>query len=139
MCGTLVPNHKRNGPSTIKCDGAISLPTDKDRTMADFSELLAQLREPGEEIDLATVADALQSAYDETVSTHTDASASLAEQLAQETARANAADAAKATVQAHNARLLKSVPSGNDEQQPNVDQDKPLGGQTTIESLIEYK
>lgn len=107
--------------------------------MADFSDLIAQLREPGEGIDLTTVADALQNAYDETVSTHTDASASLAEQLAQETARANAADAAKATVQAHNARLLKSVPSGNEPEQPSADQDAQLGGQTTIESLIEYK
>lgn len=108
--------------------------------MADFSELIAQLREPGEGIDLATVADALQSAYDETVSTHTDASASLAEQLAQETARANTAETAKAAVQAHNARLLKSVPAGDDkQQQSNVDQDTSLDGQTTIESLIEYK
>lgn len=108
--------------------------------MADFSELIAQLREPGEGIDLTTVADALQSAYDETVSTHTGASTALAEQLAQETARANNAETAKAAVQAHNARLLQSVPAGDGkQQQSNVDQDKPLDGQITIESLIEYK
>lgn len=114
----------------------------------DFAELIAQMREPGEAGLPEDFADQLQAAYDDTVNVYTDSSATLTEQLeaAQTgitTAQADrdAAIADKTKAQAHNTRLLRSIPmsKGTDTDNSGGDDGQGLPEPVTIESLIEYK
>lgn len=113
--------------------------------MADFIELMALLREPGENGLPANFADELQSAYDETVERHTQEGVDFTEKLTAATVAREAAETARLATQAHNARLLRSVPvtpgeqsqggAGNEGQGTGDGTPEPI----TIESLIEYK
>lgn len=111
--------------------------------MADFAELMSLLRNPGDDGLPTNFADELQTAYDETVATHTQQGVEFTEKLtAAETAR-EAAETAKLATQAHNARLLRSIPAKPNDDQGNAGNDGQGGDQfpkpVTIDSLIEYK
>lgn len=107
----------------------------------EFHELLQQLREPGENGVPTDLADQLQAVYDQTVTSHTESAAALSEQITQEKSLREQAESAKAAAQAHNQRLLRSLPvdTGKQSQEPAPGDSGDDDKQITIDDLIEYK
>lgn len=108
----------------------------------DFETLVELLKNPPEDGLPAELPDQLAAAYQDMVDTYTISSGTLTEQLESANTAREAAETAKKTAQAHNARLLKALPANREPEggeNGNDAGDGPEENPITIESLIEYR